>query len=197
MKDLLSALWKVRRVSRVLVSTYCHVLLSRDDPCSAIVFVSLCIYSEWWCSQWWTETPILLGFLASWCVARAGVCWAGNIEGRCWMKPRQRWVSKKKKTLSRWDETWTFNRHGFNISCEFFFPFFLLFRGICLHFFSSWYAKQVQRGKNRSGKYRWSKWEDETLLELRGLERAPFLAGSERRTSRPHRRAYTVDPHRT
>ncbi len=39
--------------------------------------------------------------------------------------------------------------------------------------------------KTDSGKYSWSKWEDERLPGLRGLERAPSLAGVERRTSGP------------
>jgi hypothetical protein len=43
--------------------------------------------------------------------------------------------------------------------------------------------------KTNRVKYSWSKWEDERLPRLRGLERAPSLAGVERRTSGPHRRA--------
>jgi hypothetical protein len=40
---------------------------------------------------------------------------------------------------------------------------------------SSWYAKQVQHGKDRSVKYTRSKWEDERLPGVRRLERAPSL----------------------
>jgi hypothetical protein len=47
---------------------------------------------------------------------------------------------------------------------------------LSLFFFFQLNAKQVQHGKDKLGKYNWSKWEiNENLLGLRGLERAPSL----------------------
>jgi hypothetical protein len=68
----------------------------------------------------------------------------------------------------------------------------LFFHMIRLYFYSVDMRSKYNMVKTGRVKYSWSKWEDERLPGLRGLKRAPSLAGVERRTSGPHRRARQV-----
>ncbi len=67
---------------------------------------------------------------------------------------------------------------------------FFFVQVIHLYFYPVDMRSKYNMVKTGRVKYSWSKWEDERLQGLRGLERAPSLAGVERRTSRPHRRAH-------
>ncbi len=66
---------------------------------------------------------------------------------------------------------------------------FLFVQVIQLYFYPVDMRSKYNMGKTGRVKYSWSKWEDERLPGLKGLERAPSLAGVEHRTSGPHRRA--------
>ncbi len=68
--------------------------------------------------------------------------------------------------------------------------FFLFFQVIRLYFYPVDLRSKYNMVKTGRVQNSWSKWEDERLPGLRGLERAPCLAGVKRRTSRPHRRAH-------
>jgi hypothetical protein len=74
--------------------------------------------------------------------------------------------------------------------------FFFFFQMIRLYFYPVDLRSKYNMVKTGPVKYSWSKWEDERLPWLRGLERAPSLAGVERHTSGPHRRALFVSSKR-